>query len=166
MAKKEKYRLEAMLKLKLRQKRTSEIALAKAIKKLEEEKNKREKLLALKKEIEAKREGARGKMREKVLSGNSRIQDSQFHLGFMEKLKEDNERMDAEIKEQDEVIERAAEKLKRARRDYMDAASELNIMEKHKELWQKKVNDRLTALEDKQMNELGNTVFQMNKMRG
>jgi len=165
MPPKSKYRLEALLKLKKLAKRKSEIDLAKAIRELEEEKEKLNSLEDKKKDIEQKREKARQDMGKKVSSGQSRVKDSQHHLGFMRKLKEDLEALEGEIEEQEEVIELAEQKLKRARRDYVDAATELNIMEKHKELWTKKIKKELTALENKKMNELAGTVHQMNKMR-
>src|SRR3989338_3709893 len=104
-------------------------------------------------------------MRERVSSGKARVKESHFHLDFLTKLKDDAVKMDQEITEQKEEIEVAQGKLKRARRDYMDAASELNVMEKHRELWSKKQAHLLSTLENKQMNELGNVVHQMNRMR-
>lgn len=163
-AKKKHYRLEALLKLKERAKRQTEILLAKVIKELEEEKQKLERLKEKKKEIQTKREKARTDMRDKVAKGQSRVKESHFHLAFIEKLKEDEMILEEEIKEQMEAIKQAEDKLKRARRDYRDAASELNVMQKHKELWIKKEQKALNALENKQMNELGNIVHQINKM--
>lgn len=165
MAKKPKYRLEVLLKMKERAKRAAEMALARAIRALDEEKEKLKKLEEKKKEIRMKREKARSEMREKVASGQSRIRESQFHLNYMMKLTEDEKAVDKEIEEQKEAVSTAADKLKRARRDYVDAATELNTMEKHKELWSKKERQALSALEAKQMNELASTVHQMNRMR-
>ena len=165
MPKKPKYRLEVLLRMKERAKRAAELALARAIKALEEEKEKLRKLEDKKKEIRMKREKARAEMREKVASGQSRIKESQFHLNYMLKLEDDEKAVDKEIEEQKEVLATATDKLKRARRDYVDAATELNTMEKHKELWSKKERHALSALENKQMNELAGTVHQMNRMK-
>lgn len=165
MAKKEKYRLEPLLRMKEREKRKMEMALAKAIKALEEEKNKLISLEDFKKEIIEKKRKTESSMRERVISGKARIKESHFHLDFLTKLKSDIEKTDQEISEQKESIGVAEGKLKRARRDYMDAASELNVMEKHRELWGKKQAHILSALENKQMNELGNVVHQINRMR-
>ncbi|MBI2339095.1 MAG: hypothetical protein HYU99_01850 [Deltaproteobacteria bacterium] len=165
MAKRPKYRLEVLLKMKERAKRAAQLALARAIKALEEEKEKLKRLKDKKEEIRKKREKARSDMRDKVAGGQSRIKESQFHLNYIMKLEEDEKAIDREIEEQKEAVAVAEEKLKRARRDYVDAAQELNIMEKHKELWQKKERHILSALENKQMNELANTVYQMNRMR-
>lgn len=162
---KQKYRLEPILKMKERGRRNAEIQLAKALKALKEEEAKLSRLNEKKTEIGRKRNRARHEMGNKVSSGQSRIRESQFHLSYILKLKEDEEALDKEIEEQKEAIELAKNKLKRARRDYLDAAYELNVMQKHRELWLKKQNLALNALESKQMNELGNTVFQMNRMR-
>ena len=53
-----------------------------------------------------------------------------------------------------------------ARRDYIDAARELQVMEKHKELWQKKLNLELNNKEQKELDELGGTIHQLRKWRG
>lgn len=140
--------------------------MAKAIKEVQEEEKKLKRLEEKKKEILAKRAKARQEMSDKIASGQSRVMESQFHLGFIQKLKEDEEALEKEIEEQKEALERARGKVKRARRDYMDSAYELNVMQKHKELWMKKEQRALSVLEGKQMNELGNTVHQMNRMRG
>lgn len=164
MAKKEKYRLEPLIRIKDRQKKRTEMALARAIRELKTEEEKLEKLRELKREIGRKREKARADMRRKVASGHSVIKDSQFHLSFMEKLKEDEDRVDREIAFQEEAVKQAKEKLKRTRRDYIDAATELNMMQKHRELWEKKQARLLSAVENKQMGELAQVVYQMNKM--
>ena len=156
--------MEPLVRIKERQKKKSEMALARAIRELREEEKKLEGLKGLKREIGRKREKARGDMRKKVASGRSVIKDSQFHLFFLEKLKEDEDRIDREITEQEEAVNQARENLKRAKRDYIDAASELNMMQKHRELWEKKQARLLSALENKQMGELAQVVYQMNKM--
>lgn len=166
MPAKPKYRLEPLLRMKERALRQAEIALAKAIKEVQEEEKKLKRLEEKKKEILARREKARQEMSGKIASGQSRVMESQFHLGFIQKLKEDEEALEKEIEEQKEAVERAKGKVKRGRRDYMDSAYELNVMQKHKELWMKKERHILSVLENKQMNELGNTVHQMNRMRG
>jgi hypothetical protein len=39
-------------------------------------------------------------------------------------------------------------------------------MEKHKDLWKKKIKKQLEFQEAKMMNELGNVIHQLRKMRG
>jgi hypothetical protein len=59
----------------------------------------------------------------------------------------------------------AADEAEQAAEVAADAATELNVMEKHRELWAKKQAQVLSAWENKQMNELGNALHQINKMR-
>lgn len=160
-----KYRLEPLLKLKERVKKKSQLDLAKAIRDLEEEREKLKALESKREEIQQKREKARAEMNKKVSTGQSRIKESQFHMDYMTKLQEDEEALDSEIADQKEAVSLSEEKLKRARRDYVDAATECNVMEKHKDLWRKKQSQALSVLENKQMNELANSVYQINKMR-
>jgi hypothetical protein len=165
MAKKEKYRLEAMLTVRRRNKRNSEIALAKAFLALKEEQEALEELEEEKKELIQRREGARKDMVARVAGGESQVSDSHGHLNYIKKLQEDEEKKDEEIKEQKIVVEKAKERLAQAKRDYIDACKELKIMEKHKGLWKKQVAQRLEKEEAKLMNELGNVLHQLRKMR-
>ena len=165
MQKKPKYRLQVLLIIKERAKRKTEIELARAIKQLEEERKKLEKLEAEKKALEERIKQEQQEMREKVASGHALIKDPQVHLNFIRKLKEDLEELERKIEEQKEEIKKAEKKVQRCRANYILAAQEVNTMEKHKELWQKKVNLELSMEENKLMNELGNVIHQMNKAR-
>ncbi len=163
--KKPKYRLEPMVILKTRAKRDAESKLAKAIKQVDIEKKKVLHLEERKRAVHEQREKARNDMRARISSGQASVKDSQFHLGFIEKLKGDEEIIEQEIKDQKEIVRQAEDKLKRAKRDYQEAASDLNVIEKHRELWVKAQRLKLNAAENKLMNELGNTVFQINRMQ-
>lgn len=163
--KKQKYRLQVLLDIKFRAKRQAEIVLAKAIKKLKEEEEKLKELELEKKKIEEKIHKERNAMFVKVSGGGAMAKDPQVHKNFIRKLEEDLEEQERKIEEQKEVIKQAQKALQRARQDYLIAAQELNIMEKHKELWEKKIRKELTALEDKEMNELGQTIHQIAKMQ-
>jgi len=165
MAKKKKYRLQVLLVIKERAKKKTEIELAKAIKKLEEEKEKLKELEKEKKKIEDRIAKERKEMRTKVAGGNAKIKDPQLHLNFIKKLQEDLEQVERKIEDQKEEIKRAEKQVRRCRANYILAAQELNMMEKHKELWHKKEMKALTIEDNKVMNELGNVIHQLNKMR-
>jgi len=162
--KKEKYRLQPLLEVKERHKRQTEIALSKAFKELKEEEEKLKKLEREKQEIVEKRLQTRREMAEMVRMGESQVSDSHTRLNYLKKLQEDEEKKDQEIEDQKLAIKRAEEKLAQAKRDYIDACKEVKIMEKHKELWAKKVKQKLEYQEAKQMNELGNVIHQIRKM--
>ncbi|HCU23378.1 MAG TPA: hypothetical protein DF383_00030 [Deltaproteobacteria bacterium] len=163
--KKEKYRLQPMLDVKLRNKRQAEINLGKAIRVLKEEEERLKVLEEEKQEIIRKREQARHEMAEMLRMGESVVADSHGHLNFIKRLKEDEEKKDVEIEDQKDTIRRAEDKVAAAKRDYIEACKEVKIMEKHKELWRKKLKIQLEKEEAKQMNELGNISHQLRKMR-
>lgn len=162
--KKEKYRLQPLLDVRLKNKRQSEIELGRAFAALKAEQEKLKKLEEEKQAIIEHRNELRREMARKVAMGESRISESHSHLNFLKKLVEDEEQKDKEIEEQKEVIVRAEERLSQAKRDYIDACKEVKVMEKHKELWQKKIKQKLEYEEQKMMNELGNVIHQLKRM--
>lgn len=163
MPKKPKYRLQVLLIIKEKAKKQAEIALSKALRRLEEEKRALKRLEAERDAVIRRIEQERAKMVAKVAAGDALVKDPQVHLNFVRKLKEDLEELELRIELQKEAVKRAEQHVQRCRRDYILAAQELNTMEKHKELWEKKQQAALSALENKLMNELGNVVFQMNR---
>ena|SRR3989338_9436070 len=165
MPKKERYRLQPILDLKAKAKRASELALAKAIRQLEDEKKKLKKLEAEKKAVHDHRLEIRQKHSEKVIMGESSIRDNELYFNFMRKLEEDEAAIEERILDQKNQIAFAEERLRRSRRDYIQACNELKMMEKHKELWAKKRQAILSAKEEKELGELGNVVFQLNQSR-
>jgi flagellar biosynthesis chaperone FliJ len=163
MAAKQKYRLQVLVVLKERAKRDAESLLSKALRQLELEKKKLEELQEERKLLMARIEDEREKMRRKIAGGEALVKDPQFALNFVRRLQEDLEELEQKIEDQKETIKRAEQAVQRRRRDYMLAAQELNVMEKHRELWIKKMQAQLSAAENKMMNELGNVVHQLNK---
>lgn len=164
MPKKERYRLQPILDLKGKAKRASEIALAKAISQLEAEKKKLKELEENKKKIQDEALEMRHRHSEKVIMGESSIRDNELFFNYLRKLKEDEEEADRKILDQKDQVAFAEERLRRARRDYVQACNELKMMEKHKELWAKKIKAKLSAKEEKELGEIGNVVFQLNQM--
>jgi flagellar export protein FliJ len=162
---KQKYRLEALLSIKRRLKKKAEALLAVAIKNLTEAKERLKELEKEKEEIVKKWEKSRVEMKTKMVDGSA-IGEGKVHLNYLRKLKEDEEEKEEEIEDQKEVVSEAEEEVKSARREYIEACKELRVMEKHKELWQKKVKAEITRREEREMDELGSTIHQLRKMRG
>lgn len=162
--KKLKYRLEALLQLKLRLKRRAEILLAKALKKLLDEKEKLKKLEEELEKIIQDWKDARLEMRAMMDKGGV-AGVGQRHVNFMRKLKDDEEEKKEEISDQEQVIEDAELAVAKARREYMRAAQEVQVMEKHKELWFKKENGILNKQESKKLDELGQVIHQLREWR-
>lgn len=162
---KRRYRLEALLSLKQKEKKKAEIYLAKTILLLKKAKEELKKLEDEKKRLKEKQKEARLKMDEEMRGGGL-IQKGCFHVNFLRKLKEDLEKKEEEIEDQKEVVLDCEQQAMKAKRDYIEAAKQLQVMEKHKELWEKKVRQELTRLEEKEMDELGQTIHSLRRWRG
>lgn len=159
--KKQRYRLEPLLTVKERYKKQTEIELGRAIKRLKDEKERLKKLEEEKEEIIQKKKNARLEMGRQVSVGETRIFDSSLHLNYLEKLQDDLTEKEKEIERQHETIKEAEAELAKARRNYIDACKDLKSMQKHKELWLKKLNKELSMKEQKELNELGNVIHQL-----
>ncbi len=159
--KKQKYRLEPLLIVKERYKKQTEIELGRAIKKLKDEKEKLKTLEGEKEEIIRKKKESRLEMSRKVAVGETRVFDSSLHLNYLEKLQDDLTQKEKEIERQHDAIKEAEENLAKARRNYIDACKDLKTMQKHKELWLKKLGKELNMKEQKELNELGNVIHQL-----
>lgn len=156
-----KYRLEPLLEIKKRAKKQAEIRLAKAIAKLEQEKKKLKKLEQEKQKIIERKKECRREFHDKVSAGAAKVQDGSIRVNYLRKLEEDQKEKEQEIEMQKQTIEACETEVKRAKRDYINAANDLRVMEKHKELWRKKVNKELSRLEEVEMDELGNAIHQL-----
>lgn len=162
---KPRYRLQAMLTLKLRAKQRAEQMLAKAIAELARARKRLEELKEEKEKIIEKWKECRAEMKRKMTAGLV-VKEGNVHVNYLRKLKEDEEAKQQEIEDQEVVISDCEAAVARARRDYVDAAREVQVMEKHKELWERKLRDELTRKEEREMDELGGTIHQLKKWRG
>jgi flagellar export protein FliJ len=162
---KQRYRLQALLTIKGMAKKRAEIALGKALAALKEARDRIEKLKAEKRKIVERWKQARADMKARMGHGAA-VGEGNVHVNFLRKLKEDEEAKEREIEDQKEVVAECEEQVAIARRAYIDACKELQIMEKHKDLWEKKVRDELTRKEEREMDELGGTIHQLRRWRG
>lgn len=165
MAKKQKYRLEALLRLKQREKHVVEIALARAINELRKAEEKEKTLQQEKDELIAAWMSKRHDMDVEMNQGG-RVFDGTLYVNFLRKLKEDEETKVEEIREQQKKIEQCKILIARRRREYIDASRALQVMEKHKELWEKKIAQEISRAEEKQYDELSTTIHQLRRWRG
>jgi len=162
---KAKYRLQALLTIRMRMKRRTEIALGKAIVALKKAREHLKELKDEKEKIVEMWHQARKEMRGRMDTGGM-VGEGNVHVNFLRKLKEDEETKQEEIEDQELVIEECEAKVVRARQDYIEAARQLQVMEKHKKLWEKKVKAEITMREQKEMDELGGTIHQLRRWRG
>lgn len=150
-----------MLEMKKRAKKRAEIRLAQALIKLEQEKKKLKKLEEEKEEIRKKKKQSHRELHEKVLEGQAHARDGSVRVNYLRKLEDDEKKKDQEIEEQKQVIENCELAVKRARRDYIDAAKDLRVMEKHRDLWKKKLQKEISKIEEREMDELANVIHQL-----
>lgn len=160
-----KYRLETLLRVKQREKQRAELHLARRLKELLEAKQKLKKLEEEKEKIVQETKEARGKM-DRQMQGGARIHEGCFHVNFLRKLKEDKEDKEKEIENQKEAVEACKANVAKARKDYFEAIKQLRMMEKHKELWRKRSALEKLRQEEKEMDELGRTIYSLRKWRG
>lgn len=165
MPKKQKYRLQALLIIRQRLKKKAEMALARALKALQEAKDRLKELEEEKEKIIEAQERARTEMTDRMGSA-AYVGEGNVYMNFLRKLEEDLEAKEEEIEDQKQVVQEKEDGVAIARREYIDAAKDLQVMEKHKELWEKKQQNELSRKEQREMDELGNTIHQLRSWRG
>ena len=124
------------------------------MKRKEELEQEKQDLLDNKKEV-------RSALDQQLTSNESVVSDSFRYIDFLKGLDEDVGQKDRDIERQEGMIEDAQVMVSRTRRDYMDAAQEHKVMEKHKELWEKRQRHEMNRREQKEMDELGQVIHQM-----
>lgn len=160
-----KYRLQALLTIRAQAKKRAEAQLARALVELKKAKERLEELKEEKKKIVLRWKQARQEMKSRMSHGAS-VGEGNVHVNFLRKLKEDEEAKEKEIEDQKEVVAECVENVARARRAYIDACRQLQIMEKHKELWRKKVEAEISKREELEMDELGSIIHGLRRWRG
>jgi flagellar export protein FliJ len=162
---KQKYRLQAMLTMKARVKKRAEQNLARAIIALKKARDKLDELKEEKERIIEKWQEGRKEMSGRM-GGGAMVGEGNVHVNFLRKLKEDEETKQEEIEDQEIVIEDCESQVVVARRAYIDACKECQVMEKHKELWEKRIRQEITKREERELDELGSNIHQLRKWRG
>lgn len=159
-----KYRLEVLLKTREREKKRAEEALGRAIIALTKARKREEELVDEKKKIHAEWVECRSEMRAKMDLGG-KVGEGNVFVRFLRKLKEDEEAKQEEIDRQREEVKRCEDKVATCRRAYIDAAKNLQVMEKHKDLWRRKLAEELSRKEEREFDELGNIIHQRRHAR-
>lgn len=159
-----KYRLEVLLKTREREKKRAEEALGRAIIALTKARKREEELVDEKKKIHAEWVSCRSEMRAKMDLGG-KVGEGNVFVRFLRKLKEDEDAKQKEIDAQREEIKRCEDKVAACRRAYIDAAKNLQVMEKHKDLWRRKLAEELSRKEEREFDELGNIIHQRRQAR-
>lgn len=157
MAVSKKYRLDVLLKTRMREKKKAEEALAKAIVALNKARRREEELVEEKKKIHERWKEYRAEMRAKMDLGG-RVQEGNVYVRYLRKLQEEEEAKQEEIHKQREEIKRCEDKVADCRRAYINAVKALQVMEKHKDLWRKALMAELSRKEEREFDELGTII--------
>lgn len=160
-----KYRLQPLLIIKERARKAAEIKLAQALARLESSRRRLEELQKEKEAINTQRRESRLLLHRKMISGEAKVRDGSHRVNFLKKLEEEEKEKDHQIEVQNRVIVDCQTEVTRARRDYINAVKELRIMEKHKALWEKKLKQELDRIEEAEMDEMGNVIYQWRRVK-
>jgi flagellar biosynthesis chaperone FliJ len=155
------YRLEPLLKIKARARRQAEIVLGRSIGALEKEKKKKEEIEQTKEDLLQNKKDLRGELDQRVHGLSCVVGDSYRYIDFIHRIEEDVRQKDRDLEQQDEMIDDAKIVVSRSRRDYLDAANEHKVMEKHKELWSKRRDRAISMKQSKELDELGQVIHQI-----
>ncbi|MBI2346565.1 MAG: hypothetical protein HYV03_06760 [Deltaproteobacteria bacterium] len=161
----ERYRLEALRRVKQHVRERAERELAGALRALNAARLKEEELVREKIAIVERWLAVRAEMHAKMSDGGF-VSDGRVYVNYLRKLKEEEEAKELEIEAQREVVAQCEVTGARARREYIEATKEWRTMEKHKELWRKKVEAELTRREEREYDELAGTMAQLKRWRG
>jgi flagellar export protein FliJ len=161
-----KYRLEPVLQKKQKLRDEAQEALAAAQAALREEERKKETLVAELEQLRVERKEARRRRQDEMLEkgmsgmGASRVQQ------FVDGTEAREKRKQEEITEQESAIESARLRLDEQKLILVEAAKEVQAMEKHKEETHARFKKELEVAEAREMDEIGTAIHLQRQRRG
>jgi hypothetical protein len=160
-----KYRLQLILDKRLKIKEDAEKALADAQKLLEDERK-----LEKQKELEVeqakqRKEDSKRELNQKMLEGQMDVAKVQNHKNFLKSLDFEIEKAKERLIAQQQKVKQAEKFLEQKRVELVEATTEYQAMEKHKEKWLEKVKKEIEAAEANEQEEIGNVLFLARKSK-
>jgi flagellar export protein FliJ len=160
-----KYRLQLILDKRQKAKEDAEKYLAEAQKLLEDEKK-----LEKQKELEVEqakqhKEDSKKELNKKMLEGQMDVAKVQNHKNFLKSLDFEIEKAKERLVAQQQKVKQAEIFLEQKRLELIEATTEFQAMEKHKEKWLEKVKKEIEAAEANEQEEIGNVLFLARKMK-
>ncbi len=160
-----KYRLQALMEMRERAEEEAKQVFADAQAALREQ----EQVLAnMEQELQDMIEDRlrrREEYSQKLASGEMKITDQSSAYRFLDRLKEKEQDQRYKIEGQKEVVRQAEMDVKRAQDQLILATQDLEALQKHKEKWEKERKKLRQAREEDQMDEIGQVIFNQNKLR-
>ncbi len=86
------------------------------------------------------------------------------HKEFMLKLKDEENKLQAEVKNQTLLVEKAKQEVDRALVKLTEASKELKVLETHHEKWSANLKKELERKEEKMNDEIGANLYQRNRV--
>src|SRR6185436_18217103 len=160
-----KYRLQLILEKRQKIKEDAEKALSEAQKLLEDEKK-----LEKQKELEIeqakqRKEDSKKELNKKMLEGVMDVAKVQNHKNFLKSLDFEIEKAKERLVAQQQKVKQAENFLEQKRVELINATTEFQAMEKHKEKWLEKVKKEIETAEANEQEEIGNVLFLARKMK-
>jgi flagellar export protein FliJ len=90
--------------------------------------------------------------------------DMMAHKEFMLKLKDEENRLQAEVDNQELIVERAKQEVEKALIKLTEASKELKVIETHHEKWSANLKKELERKEEKMNDEIGANLYQRRKV--
>lgn len=154
------YRLQIVLEQREREKKDKEEQLATTQKELKAEQLKLDEKIEERRQVDVRKETAAAAFQSNIMKPGCNIADeAERHDWYQKSLDAEAERIDAEIQAQKQAVRRAEQRVEDAKMELLQAATELQAMEKHKENWAKQTKKEIAEKEQMQQEEIGESMW-------
>ena len=159
MAKKQAYRLQALLEIRQRTKEQKEQELGQCLQRLEAEKDRLAEMKQKLEEMVQDREQRTKEYANKQMRGEMSAQAMLGAQSYLERLKESEALQQELIRDQELVVGQRQDEVQAAREMLLEATQDLKTLEKHKEKWEEKNRKERQAKEEQEQDQVAQTVF-------
>ena len=159
MAKKQEYRLQALLEIRKRTKEDKEQELGQCLQRLETEKDSLAEMKQKLEEMLQDRERRAKEYADKQMRGEMSAQAMTGAQSYLKRLKESEAIQEELIRGQESVVRQRQDEVQAAREMLLEATQELKNLEKHKEKWEKKIKKERQAKEEQEQEQLAQAIF-------
>lgn len=159
MAKKNKYRLQIVLDQKEEARDQAATVLQEKKENLKKEQEKADEIRRNLEATKARREKEYLEMTQGSLKGGIEVDDAQRRLNFIKSLDAKEKRLQEDLSVQIKRVKKAEQEVEIALQDLIQASRELQVMQRHKENWEKEVKRRQEEKDQNEMNEIGNVMY-------
>ncbi len=160
-----KYRLQLILDKRLKIKEDAEKALGEAQRLLDEERKKEKEKEQEVEQAKQRKEDSKKEMNQKMLEGLMDVSKIQQHKNFLKSLDFEIEKAKERLGAQQQKVKQAENFLEQRRNELVEATTEYQAIEKHKEKWIEKIKKEMETAEQNEQEEIGNVLFLARKSK-